>query len=74
MQLNRNVNILTRVIITIPSSTQRDRMYVLAFDVMHDLIVDNTEGSLYYHADYVSPVWRNAVAYTITHQNHIFYK
>lgn len=36
--------------------------------------IDITEGSLYYHADYVKPEWSNIFFKTVVIDNHIFYK
>lgn len=35
---------------------------------------DNTNGAIFYHADYVTPWWARLMGYTTTIQNHIFYK
>ncbi len=53
---------------------QMDRMYVLAYDVLHRDIEDVTNGSLYYHASYVSPRWNKHYNYVTTIGDHIFYK
>lgn len=53
---------------------QLERMYVLAYDVIHRDIEDVTNGSLYYHASYVSPKWKNHYEYTVSIGRHIFYK
>lgn len=53
---------------------QLERMYVLAYDVMHGNVDDVTNGSLYYHADYVNPRWSSYYGYVVTIGNHIFYK
>ena len=52
-----------------------DRIYNLAFYlyVNSDKIQDNTGGALFYHADYVSPNWRN-LNRTVKIGRHIFYK
>lgn len=34
---------------------------------------DITEGSTYYHANYVSPYWRHSLNYTVTIEDHVFY-
>ena len=41
--------------------------------VNYDNMKDNTQGSLYYHADYVNPRWKN-LEHTVTIGRHIFYK
>lgn len=45
-----------------------------AFIDKDTLIDDITEGSTYYHADYVFPNWRTSLTKTVQIQNHIFYK
>ncbi len=35
---------------------------------------DPTNGALWYHADYVSPAWRSAMAHTATIGRHIYYR
>lgn len=37
-------------------------------------IIDITEGSLWYHADYANPYWSQHLQKTVTIENHIFYK
>lgn len=53
---------------------QLDRMLVLAYDVLHRNVEDVTNGSRYYHADYVAPKWAEHYEYVVTIGNHIFYK
>jgi len=43
-------------------------------DLLDNKTLDITEGSVYYHADYVKPSWANEVQQTLTIDNHIFYK
>ena len=38
------------------------------------ILIDITEGALWYHADYVKPDWCNYLQRIITIENHIFYK
>ena len=38
------------------------------------ILIDITEGALWYHADYVKPDWSNYLQRIITIENHIFYK
>ena len=38
------------------------------------ILIDNTEGALWYHADYVKPNWSNYLQEIVTIENHIFYK
>lgn len=35
---------------------------------------DITEGSLWYHADYIHPYWADHLTYVLQIENHIFYK
>ena len=35
---------------------------------------DITEGSLYYHADYIRPYWADVLEHVVTIDNHLFYK
>ena len=35
---------------------------------------DITEGSLYYHADYILPYWADELEHVVTIDNHLFYK
>lgn len=37
-------------------------------------MIDITDGALYYHADYVSPEWRDDYIITAVIDNHIFYR
>lgn len=45
--------------------------YILGF---YSKDTDPTHGALFYHADYVRPVWRNNLIKTKTIGTHIFYK
>ena len=45
----------------------------LSIDVWEDRYEDNTEGSLFYHADYVEPTWAQHMAKTVKIDRHIFY-
>lgn len=42
--------------------------------IIKDKPIDITEGSLYYHADYVKPYWVQTLEQTVVIDNHIFYK
>lgn len=46
--------------------------------VSRDIILgkheDNTNGAVYYHADYVKPNWSNHMKVSAVYDNHIFYK
>lgn len=46
----------------------------LAMEVLEGHVEDNTNGALYYHANYVSPRWRDGFEHTTTIGNHIFYR
>lgn len=46
----------------------------LAKDIMNGVDVDNTDGAVYYHADYVNPVWNRNLTVTTKIGVHIFYK
>ena len=50
-----------------------EEIILLAIDVMVNRYEDNTEGSLFYHADYVEPHWAQHMAKTVKIDNHIFY-
>ena len=45
----------------------------LAINVWFGKVQDNTKGSLFYHADYVEPVWAQHMAMTTKIDSHIFY-
>jgi spore germination cell wall hydrolase CwlJ-like protein len=42
--------------------------------VYHSRVSDPTDGSVYYHADYVAPVWASKKRYYRQIKTHIFYK
>lgn len=46
----------------------------LVIQIIKDKPIDITEGSLYYHADYVKPYWAPTLERTLVIDNHIFYK
>lgn len=46
----------------------------LVKQIINEKRVDITEGSLYYHADYVKPYWIDNLHQTLLIDNHIFYK
>jgi len=46
----------------------------LVTQIIQDKPIDITEGSLYYHADYVKPYWVPTLERTLVIDNHIFYK
>ncbi len=53
------------------------KAWALAQDVAHDVywgrLDDPTEGALWYHADYVKPVWRKALSKSAQIGRHLFY-
>ena len=58
----------------IRNSSDYQRLYTLAAEVITGRHEDNTEGALWYHANYVRPDWRLAYAKTVDIDDHIFYK
>lgn len=42
-------------------------------DRYNQTVEDNTNGALWYHANYVDPYWRVAMNVTVVHGEHIFY-
>ncbi len=48
--------------------TEVARMVLLGY------IEDNTDGSTFYHANYVKPHWSNNMAVAVIHDKHIFYR
>ena len=53
--------------------TSYEEIIELAIDVMVSRYEDNTNGSLFYHADYVEPAWAQHMAMTTKIDSHIFY-
>jgi spore germination cell wall hydrolase CwlJ-like protein len=49
-------------------------MEKLVDEFLSNNMIDFTDGALYYHADYVSPEWRNDYIVTAVIDNHIFYR
>ena len=47
---------------------------LVAHKVVHGYVKDNTDGSIYYHANYVRPFWSKHYDHTVTLGSHIFYK
>tara|TARA_R100001460_G_scaffold62069_1_gene102189 strand:+ start:55 stop:453 length:399 start_codon:yes stop_codon:yes gene_type:complete len=47
---------------------------LVAHKVVHGYVKDNTDGSVYYHANYVKPFWSKHYRHTVTLGSHIFYK
>ena len=47
---------------------------LVAHKVVHGYVKDNTDGSIYYHANYVRPFWSKHYEHTVTLGSHIFYK
>jgi len=58
----------------IRNSSDYQRLYTLAAEVITGRHEDNTEGALWYHANYVRPDWRLTYAKTVDIDDHIFYK
>lgn len=46
---------------------------MIAQDVLDGTVDDITNGSLFYHADYVSPHWAEEFTHTVTYGTHLFY-
>jgi len=46
---------------------------MIAQDVLDGTVDDITNGSLFYHADYVSPYWAKEFTHTVTYGSHLFY-
>ena len=51
-----------------------EEIITLAMNVWYGRYEDITDGSLFYHADYVNPAWASKMAMTIRIDNHIFYR
>lgn len=47
---------------------------LVAHKVVHGYVKDNTDGSVYYHANYVRPFWSKHYDHTVTLGSHLFYK
>ena len=62
-------------ILTLRNDSVYNRIHALAIHVYanYERMEDPTKGSLFYHADYVNPKWRN-VEYETTIGRHIFYR
>lgn len=58
----------------IRNSSDYQRLYTLAAEVITGRHEDNTDGALWYHANYVRPDWRLAYDKTVDIDAHIFYK
>jgi spore germination cell wall hydrolase CwlJ-like protein len=58
----------------IRNSSDYQRIYTLAAEVITGRHEDNTDGALWYHANYVRPDWRLTYAKTVDIDDHIFYK
>ena len=54
--------------------SQKERMYIYAYDIIHDDIADVTNGALYYHTIGVNPWWNKHYEYVATIDDHHFYK
>ncbi len=51
-----------------------DLARMIAWGVYHNRVNDPTDGSIFYHADYVQPVWASKKQYYRQIKTHIFYK
>lgn len=51
-----------------------DRILKLVTKILEEKTVDITDGSVYYHADYVKPYWINTLHKTLVVDDHVFYK
>jgi spore germination cell wall hydrolase CwlJ-like protein len=52
-------------------------VYKKVFDVaeiVYNTGIDTTEGSLFYHAKYVEPYWKDSMELVMVADNHIFYR
>ena len=58
----------------IRNSSDYQRIYTLAAEVITGRHEDNTDGALWYHANYVRPDWRLAYDKTVDIDAHTFYK
>ena len=58
----------------IRNSYEYQRLYSLASEIITGKHKDNTDGALWYHANYVKPDWRLAYAKTTSIDDHVFYK
>ena len=47
---------------------------LVAHNVVRGYVKDNTDGSVYYHANYVRPFWSKHYDHTVTLGSHLFYK
>lgn len=57
----------------VDSATWLKSLYIA--DLLLEIGVrDITEGSLYYHADYILPYWASELEHMVTIDNHLFYK
>jgi len=50
-----------------------DNIVDISREIILGKIGDNTNGAVYYHADYVKPNWSNAMTVSAVYDNHIFY-
>ena len=51
-----------------------DLARMVGWGVYHSRVSDPTDGSVYYHADYVAPAWASKKRYYRQIKTHIFYK
>jgi len=50
-----------------------DNIAIVSREIILGIHEDNTNGAVYYHADYVKPNWSNAMTISAVYDNHIFY-
>ena len=50
-----------------------DNIAIVSREIILGIHEDNTNGAVYYHADYVKPNWSNAMTVSAVYDNHIFY-
>jgi len=60
-----------------PDFVADQSVYKKVFDVaeiVYNAGIDTTEGSLFYHAKYVEPYWKDSMEMVMVADNHIFYR
>jgi len=60
-----------------PDVIEDQSVYEKVFDVaeiVYNTGIDTTEGSLFYHAKYVEPYWKDSMELVMAADNHIFYR
>ena len=56
------------------NTAARDKAVVLSLAVLGGAVPDNTGSALFYHADYVTPLWASEKELTAIIGTHLFYK